>query len=459
MIPLQASAIAKIVGGELFGEDLLVTEAPVLNSTSAVPGSLFLALKGESVDGHDFASDAFARGAVVALTSKSIEGNHILVEDVTKALGALAHHVRTTLKDLIVIGITGSQGKTTTKELLASVLSSIAETVSPSGNYNNDLGAPISLLRCTDKTRYCIVEMGARHLGDIARLVEIAEPNIGVVLKVGTAHIGEFGSVELIAKTKSEMISSLKDSAVAILGNYDPYTPKMASLHSGKSVLFGEDARCAIRATDIEFREGRAHFDLVTPEGRSTVGLRIIGLHQVANALAVAAIATELGLSLDQISGGLSTAESNARWRMEITELPGVLMINDSYNASPEAMSAALSTLILFAQERGGQSWAFLGKMHELGESSQSDHAAIGTLAQELGIDHLVCVGAPEYAAALDKNGSTSIHICDDKAQALAIAENISKGDVLLIKASRSEKLEELAEAISQQVRNGVSEE
>jgi UDP-N-acetylmuramoyl-tripeptide--D-alanyl-D-alanine ligase len=144
---------------------------------------------------------------------------------------------------------------------------------------------------------------------------------------------------------------------------------------------------------------------------------------------------------------------------MEITELPGVLMINDSYNASPEAMSAALSTLILFAQERGGQSWAFLGKMHELGESSQSDHADIGTLAQELGIDHLVCVGAPEYAAALDKNGSTSIHICDDKAQALAIAENICKGDVLLIKASRSEKLEELAEAISQQVRNGVSEE
>jgi len=459
MIPLQASAIAKIVGGELFGEDLLVTQAPVLNSANAVQGSLFLALKGESVDGHDFASDAFARGAVVALTSRSIEGNHILVEDVTKALGTLAHHVRTTLKDLIVIGITGSQGKTTTKELLASVLSNVAETISPSGNYNNDLGAPISLLRCTDKTRYCIVEMGARHLGDIARLVEMAEPNIGVVLKVGTAHIGEFGSVELIAKTKSEMISSLKDGAVAILGNYDPYTPKMACLHNGRSVLFGEDASCAIRATDIEFREGRAHFDLVTPEGRSAVGLRIIGLHQVANALAVAAIATELGLSLDQISGGLSTAESNAPWRMEITELPGVLMINDSYNASPEAMSAALTTLTLFAQERGGQSWAFLGKMHELGESSHSDHAAIGTLAQELGIDHLVCVGAPEFAAALDKNGSTSIHICDDKAQALAIAENISEGDVLLIKASRSEKLEELAEAISQQVRNGVSEE
>jgi UDP-N-acetylmuramoyl-tripeptide--D-alanyl-D-alanine ligase len=459
MIPLQASAIAAIVGGTFHGQDLLVTEPPVLNSADAVPGSLFLALRGENVDGHDFATDAFSHGAVVALVTKAISGNYILVDDVTRALGALAHHVRKELKNLSVVGITGSQGKTTTKELLASVLSQVAETVAPSGNYNNDLGAPISLLRCTETTKFCIVEMGARHLGDIAKLVAIAEPDIGVVLKVGTAHLGEFGSVEKIALTKSEMISSLRDSAVAILGNYDAYTPKMSELHKGKVVRFGEDSNCSIRATDIEFREGRAHFDLVTPEGRSAVALRIVGLHQVANALAVAAIATELGLTLDQIAGGLSTAESNARWRMEIIELPQLLLINDSYNASPEAMSAALSTLALFAQERGGESWAFLGKMHELGESSQSDHAAIGTLAQELGIDHLVCVGAPEFAATMDKNGPTSIHLCSDKAEALVIAENVNQGDVLLIKASRSEKLEELADAISQQWRDGVSEE
>ena len=459
MIPLQASAIAAIVGGTFHGQDLLVTEPPVLNSADAVPGSLFLALRGENVDGHDFATDAFSHGAVVALVTKAISGNYILVDDVTRALGALAHHVRKELKNLSVVGITGSQGKTTTKELLASVLSQVAETVAPSGNYNNDLGAPISLLRCTETTKFCIVEMGARHLGDIAKLVAIAEPDIGVVLKVGTAHLGEFGSVEKIALTKSEMISSLRDSAVAILGNYDAYTPKMSELHKGKVVRFGEDSNCSIRATDIEFREGRAHFDLVTPEGRSAVALRIVGLHQVANALAVAAIATELGLTLDQIAGGLSTAESNARWRMEIIELPQLLLINDSYNASPEAMSAALSTLALFAQERGGESWAFLGKMHELGESSQSDHAAIGTLAQELGIDHLVCVGAPEFAATMDQNGPTSIHLCSDKAEALVIAENVNQGDVLLIKASRSEKLEELADAISQQWRDGVSEE
>jgi UDP-N-acetylmuramoyl-tripeptide--D-alanyl-D-alanine ligase len=327
--------------------------------------------------------------------------------------------------------------------------------VAPSGNYNNDLGAPISLLECTQETRFCIVEMGARHLGDIAKLAAIAEPNIGVVLKVGSAHIGEFGSVEMIARTKSELISALAPSAVAILGTYDEFTPKMASLHGGKNVFFGEESSCEIRATDIEFREGRAHFDLITPEGRTAVGLRIVGLHQVANALAVAAVATELGLSLDQIASGLSTAESGAKWRMEIIELPHLLLINDAYNASPEAMVAALQTLALFAQERGGESWAFLGKMRELGESSQSDHAAIGTLASELGIDNVVCIGAPEYASSLAENSHTSIFHCESKEEAREIARNISQGDVVLVKASRSEKLEELAEFISEQWSEG----
>ena len=232
----------------------------------------------------------------------------------------------------------------------------------------------------------------------------------------------------------------------------------MASLHTGKTIFFGESNDCDIRATDIEFREGRAHFDLVTPEGRTAVGLRIVGLHQVSNALAVAAVATELGFTLDQIAGGLSTAESHAHWRMEIIELPHLLLINDAYNASPESVAAALQTLKLFAQERGGESWAFLGKMQELGESSLSDHGAIGTLASELGIDHLVCVGAPEYARNLAESDAMAIHICEDKAQALVIAQNIHEGDVALVKASRSEKLEELAEAISHLVSEKWSE-
>ena len=457
MISILASEIAEIVGGKLHGDDVTVTKAPVLNSQKAVAGSIFLAIKGEHLDGHDFAEDARAHGAVLTLGSKSVPGNHITVDDVTVALGKLAHHVRVQLSELTVIGITGSQGKTTTKELLTSVLSNVAPTVAPSGNYNNDLGMPISLLECTEETRYCIVEMGARHMGDIAKLAAIAEPDIGVVLKVGSAHIGEFGSVEMIARTKSELISALAPSAVAVLGTYDEFTPKMASLHSGKSLFFGEASNCEIRATDIEFREGRAHFDLITPEGRTAVGLRIVGLHQVANALAVAAVATELGLSLDQIASGLSTAESGAKWRMEIIELPHLLLINDAYNASPEAMVAALQTLALFAQERGGESWAFLGKMRELGESSQSDHAAIGTLASELGIDNVVCIGAPEYASSIAENSHTSVFHCDGKDSAREIAQNINQGDVVLVKASRSEKLEELAEFIAEQWSEGAS--
>jgi UDP-N-acetylmuramoyl-tripeptide--D-alanyl-D-alanine ligase len=300
--------------------------------------------------------------------------------------------------------------------------------------------------------------MGARHKGDIAHLCSIAQPNIGLVLKVGTAHLGEFGSVEAIAQTKSELISSLSADAIGILGTYDDFTPKMAALHKGKNLTFGEGPECDIRATDIEVREGRAHFDLITPEGRSAVGLRIVGLHQVANALAVASVATVLGFSLDQIASGLSTAESQAKWRMEIEELPSLVLINDAYNASPEAMAAALQTLVLFAQERGGESWAFLGKMHELGESSDADHAGVGTLASELGIDHLVCVGAPQYGAQIAAGSATTVHLCADKAEALAVAAHINPGDVALVKASRSEKLEELADSISAQWMGRIQE-
>jgi UDP-N-acetylmuramoyl-tripeptide--D-alanyl-D-alanine ligase len=301
--------------------------------------------------------------------------------------------------------------------------------------------------------------MGARHSGDIAHLCSIAQPNIGVVLKVGTAHIGEFGSREAIARTKSELISSLKPDATAILGTYDEFTPEMAKLHKGKSIFFGEKSSCDIRATDIEVREGRAHFDLVTPEGRSSVGLRIVGIHQVANALAVAAVATVLGFSLDQIASGLSTAESQAKWRMEIHELPSLVLINDAYNASPEAMAAALQTLVHFAQERGGESWAFLGKMHELGESSNQDHAAVGTLASELGIDHLVCVSADEIASAVPSSSQTMVHLCPDIDAAAIVAKNINRGDVALVKASRSEGLERLASLISTQWVEGLNEE
>ena len=452
MISLAATKIAEIVEGKLYGEDISVTAAPVFNSSQATAGSIFLALKGPAREGHDFVSDAFAHGAVLALTTSQVSQRCIVVDDVTKALGMLAAFVRGELKNLKVIAITGSQGKTTTKDLLSHLLSSQGSTVAPQGNFNNEIGAPLTILECTQQTKFCIVEMGARHIGDIAALCQMAKPDIGVVLKVGRAHVGEFGSQEAIAKAKSEMISSLHPTSLAILGGYDEFTPEMAALHKGKTVVFGEKSSFEVRATDIEVREGRAHFDLVTPQGRAAVGLQVVGLHQIANALAVAAIAEGLGFNLDLIAQSLSMAKISSKWRMEIHEFDGKVLINDCYNASPESMEAALRSLILFAQERGGEAWAFLGKMHELGESSASDHARVGTLAQELGVDHLVCIGAPEYARDIvvkdEAAESMSIHYCADIEQAQSLSLIINAGDVALIKASRSEHLELLSDYI-----------
>jgi len=449
MITLRASEIAKIVGGELIGDDIAVTGAPVFDSSVATPGSIFLALKGEKADGHSFINSAFANGAVLAFVTAASEQRCIVVPDVMSALSKLAAHVRSTLKDLTVIAITGSQGKTTTKDLLQHILDSLGKTVAPIGNFNNELGTPITLLQCDESTKFCILEMGARHIGDIEALCQMAKPNIGMVLRVGTAHIGEFGSAEAVAVAKSEMISSLDQSAIAILGQYDDFTKQMQTLHKGKVLTFGESTSADVRATDIEIREGRPHFDLVTPAGRAAVGLRIVGVHQVANALAAAAVASALGASIDLIAGALSTAEVHSKWRMQISEFKGFVLINDAYNSSPESVEAAMRTLVLFAQERGGQSWAFLGKMHELGASSRERHAGIGTLALELGIDHLVCIAAPEYAEAIGANSAMTVHLFENKDDALSLVDQMRSGDVILVKASRAEAFEEIAQAIS----------
>jgi UDP-N-acetylmuramoyl-tripeptide--D-alanyl-D-alanine ligase len=452
MITLLASQIAAIVGGSLVGEDVEITAAPVLNSSAATQGSIFLAFSGEKLDGHNFVSDAFSRGSVLAITTKPVKERHILVSDVTAAITALAIFVRSELSTLTVIGITGSQGKTTTKDLLRHMLSQHGATVAPQGNYNNELGVPLTLLECSSTTKFVIIEMGARHMGDIAHLASIAQPDIAVVLRVGMAHLGEFGSIESIAQTKSELISGLKEDGIAILGQYDPHTKAMSSLHKGEVITFGTSHSDVVRATEIEMREGRPHFDLVTPEGRAAVGLRIVGEHQVANALACAAVGTALKFSLDSIASALSTATIESKWRMEIREFCEVVLINDSYNASPDAMEAALKTLLLFAQERGGQSWAFLGKMAELGESSEIAHQRIGTLTHELGIDHLVAVDAPEYLSGNSQGTSTAIHLCT-REEAVVLAEQIEPGDVILVKASRSEAFEILAQEIEKVVK------
>ena len=452
MIKLSLNQIAQIVGGEVINADgqLTTSAFPVINSKQATSNTFFAAFVGANVDGHEYIEEAISNGAQFALVSKDCTAPAIKVNDVRKALRDLAIYVRNELVNLQVIGITGSQGKTTTKDLLRHILSVSGETIAPEESLNNELGVPLLILRCSETTKFCIVEMGARHLGDISYLAEIAKPHVGVVLTVGTAHLGEFGSREIIAKAKSELITSLTAGGTAILGTYDEFTPNMVVPSGVKRILFGEKSKCEIRAADVEMREGRAHFDLVTPDGRAAVGLQLLGMHQISNALAAAAAATALKIPIETISAALSTAEVSSKWRMEISQIGEITLINDSYNANPESVAAALRTLALISQESGGVSWAILGKMQELGESSAAEHAAIGRLVCEIGIDNLVVVGIKDYLADLD--GASAVHYFDTKADAMAIVEHFAPGDVVLVKASRSGEFNLLVDSIKERL-------
>jgi len=457
MIKISAGEFAKVVSGSLHEIDsqMIINQSPVINSKKASKDNFFVAFVGSQVDGHDYVKEAIELGAKFALVSKSVSAPHILVADVGQALTDLAIYLRVKLSDLKVVGITGSQGKTTTKEFLNSILTLDGQTIATDGNFNTDIGVPLTLLRSNETTKYCVLEMGARHMGDIARLTKVAKPNVGVVLVVGTAHLGEFGSVAAIAKTKSELITNLPAKSTAVLGTYDSYTPKMADSLELEKILFGENQ--AVRAADIEIHGGFAHFDLVTPTGRTAVSLQVLGEHQIPNALAAAAAAHALGVSNEVIAEGLITATLDSKWRMQIEEVNGVQIIHDYYNANPESMQAALKTLTLLTQESGGSSWAILGKMHELGAIEVEAHRQIAMYCEEIGVDHLLSVGTDLYK--LSKNESNLknmvVHHCPNTDAVLELVSNFSHGDVLLLKASRSEKFEDLADLITNKWNGG----
>lgn len=454
MIALTVAEIAEIIDAQIVELDpsMVVTDYPAIDSRKVEEGAFFVALPGERVDGNSYAKEAIENGASFAITTINLEIPSLVVADSAAALTALATVARERMKSCTFIGITGSHGKTTTKDLLGHILPIMGECTFPDGSFNNEIGVPLTILRCTDTTRFCVVEMGARHLGDITTLCAIAKPQIGVVLVVGSAHLGEFGSREAIARAKGELINSLPANGIAILGEYDPLTPHMGEGSDRKRVTFGEKSTSRVRAADLEFREGLAHFDLVSEYGRAPVALRLLGAHQVANALAAAAVALEVGIPIESVAAALSTAEPRSKWRMELHDVDELLLINDSYNANPESMQAALRTLVLLTQERGGSSWAVLGKMHELGESEREEHLRIGRLASKLGVDHLVAVGTELYLDGLqldpDAGDEMLTHYFLTQEEALDMLVHVQRGDVLLVKASRAEHLDELAEKL-----------
>ncbi|KQU70413.1 UDP-N-acetylmuramoyl-tripeptide--D-alanyl-D-alanine ligase [Phycicoccus sp. Root101] len=466
MIPLSLAEIATITGGRLHGipEDeaaRLVVDGPVVtDSREAGAGGLYIARVGEQMDGHQFVGPTAALGAVAAMTTREVdELPCVVVGDIQAGLASLARAVVDRHPDLTVIGITGSSGKTSTKDLLASVLSSVAPTVAPVGSLNSEVGVPLTVFRVTPQTRYLVVEMGARGIGHIEYLTTIAPPRIGIELNVGTAHVGEFGSREAIAVAKAELVAALPDDGLAVLNADDAVVRAMAGRTAARVQLVGTAPDATVRAEDIVLdASGRPTFRLLTPAGEAPVTLPLHGEHHVGNALAVVAAALECGLPLESVVEALASATPASRWRMEVVERPdGVTVVNDAYNANPDSMRAALKALAAMgrdAQGRERRTWAVLGSMLELGEESTIEHDAIGRLAVRLNISRLVVVGdvARPMASGAQHEGSwgeEAVWVPDADAAYDLLVENCRPGDVVLFKSSRDAGLRWLGDKVA----------
>ncbi|GAA3370370.1 UDP-N-acetylmuramoyl-tripeptide--D-alanyl-D-alanine ligase [Streptomyces sannanensis] len=459
MIALSLAEIAEIVGGQTHDipdPSVQVTGPVVRDSREVESGSLFVAIVGTRVDGHDYAEDVIAAGAVAVLGSRPVGVPAVVVDDVQAALGALARAVVQRLGATLV-ALTGSAGKTSTKDLIAQVLQRKAPTVWTPGSLNNELGLPLTALSATEDTEHLVLEMGARGIGHIRYLTGLTPPRIGLVLNVGTAHIGEFGGREQIARAKGELVEALPSAeagGVAVLNADDPLVRAMVARTKARTVLFGEAEDADVRAEDVRLTAaGQPAFRLHTPSGYSDVTMRLYGEHHVSNALAAAAVAHELGMPVDEIATALSEAGSLSRWRMEVSERPdGVTVVNDAYNANPESMRAALRALA--AMGKGRRTWAVLGAMAELGDESLVEHDAVGRLAVRLNVSKLVAVGGREASwlqmGAYNEGswGEESVHVSDAQAAVDLLRSELRPGDVVLVKASRSIGLERVALAL-----------
>lgn len=466
MIQLTLAEVASATGGRLDAvadPAVRVTGPVVTDSREMAPGGLFVARRGEAQDGHDFASAAVEAGAVAVLAERPVGAPAIIADDTEVAFGRLARAVVDRLPSLTVVGVTGSSGKTTTKDLLAQVLEPLGPLVAPPGSYNSEVGVPLTVTRVDESTRTLVVEMGARGPGHIAYLCGIAPPRVGLVLNVGSAHLGEFGDRETIARTKAELVESLPAAdagGVAVLNADDPVVRRMAERTTAQVVMVGESVHADIRAEDVALDEsGRASFRLVTPDGSAGVTLRLVGEHQVGNALSAAAAALTLSVPLEEVASRLSVALPRSRWRMEVTDRPdGVTVVNDAYNANPESMRAALKTLVSLRRgspgdEGAGRTWAVLGEMLELGESSVAEHDAIGRLAVRLNVSRLVAVGdgarAIHQGASLEGSWDGESEWVADADAALALLRaELRPGDVVLVKSSRDAGLRFLGERL-----------
>ena len=446
---MQASAqwIAEAVSGRLVGNDVPVTGPVVTDSREAQAGSLYVARRGESADGHAFVSGAATRGAVAAIVEHEVDEAvaQIVVEDSTEALGALARaHVEKLRSsgDLDVIAMTGSVGKTTTKDLLLQIMSEDGPTVAPKLSFNNEVGLPLTALLADESTRHLVLEMGASGPGHITYLTDIVAPDVAIELCVGHAHVGGFGGFEGVAAAKAELIKGTRPGGPVILNTDDPNVEAMAPLATGRVIRFSASGneRADVVARDVRLdRADRASFTLVTPEGEAPIDLKIVGRHHVANALAAAAGALTLGVSLQTVAAVLSRARALSPHRMDVHELRvdgmDLTLIDDSYNANLDSMRAGIAALASIG--RDSQRIAVLGEMLELGEDSQSLHQQVGALIADAGVETLIGLGTDAHYYLEGAPDVPNREVAADPQDATRLAlEHAKDGAVVLVKGS-----------------------
>jgi UDP-N-acetylmuramoyl-tripeptide--D-alanyl-D-alanine ligase len=456
VIAMTLPEIADVVGGTPVHDDGRVVDGPAfVDSRVAEQRGLFVAVQGEQVDGHDFAAPALESGAAAVLSSRDTGLPGVVVDDVVATLAVLATHVLSRLPDVTVVALTGSQGKTSTKDVLAQVLAAAGTTVATYGSFNNEIGLPLTVLRAAPDTQYLVIEMGARHVGDIAASCRIAPPHASLVLNVGKAHLGEFGSQQAIASAKGEIVEALPEQGVAVLNADDPLVMGMAPRTRARVRTFGTGSTADVRYDDVSLDElGRPSFDLGAGDEHARVSLLLSGEHHVANAAAVAAVALEVGVTFDSVVDSLSRATATSPARMQVSERPdGVTVVNDAYNANPDSMRAALKALVAIGRGRSARTVAVLGEMLELGESSREEHDTVGRLAVRLDVDQLVVVGEgarPLHLGACLEGSwdGESVFVPDTGAAFDWLHENLRPEDVVLFKASRDSHLRQLAERV-----------
>jgi UDP-N-acetylmuramoyl-tripeptide--D-alanyl-D-alanine ligase len=457
VIPLTLKEIAEVTGGRLVEADPDAVVAGVqVDSRKVAAGELFVALPGSRTDGSLFAAAAAEAGAAATLAQEGtvFAGPRVEVPDPLAALAALGTAVRDR-SAAAVVAVTGSNGKTTTKDLLAAVLGTRLRTVANQASFNNEVGLPLTLARIEPDTEAVVVEMGARGPGHIAALARLARPLVGVVLNVGESHLGMFGSREAIAKAKGELVEALPAEGTAVLNADDPQVAAMADRTVAQVVSFGRAAAAAVRAERVELDgDGRARFLLHTPAGTAPAVLPAPGEHLVGCALAAAAAASVLGIGPADAAAGLAAARLSPG-RMQVRHRPdGLTVVNDAYNANPSSMAAALKTLAALGRE-GGRTIAVLGEMAELGPTAAAEHDRIGRLATRLGIDRLVGVGEPGRvmvnAARMEGMWPEEAEAVADPDAALALLTPVlAPADVVLVKASRVVALDRVADALLQ---------